>query len=85
MEQALLADDTVIRRTFCEWTLNSVYNGEIDPHLIFFTDEAWFHLHGYVCTQNNRYWSSEKPNIVHKYTFMTKKLVNGAPLVEKEI
>jgi hypothetical protein len=27
----------------------------------FFTDEAWFHLSGYINAQNNRYWSSINP------------------------
>jgi hypothetical protein len=33
----------------------------LDPKLKFFADEAWFHLSGYVNTQNNRYWNSINP------------------------
>jgi hypothetical protein len=29
--------------------------------LAFFAAEAWFHLQGYVNTQNNPYWSSQNP------------------------
>jgi hypothetical protein len=28
--------------------------------------EAWFHLHRHVSTQNNQYWSSGKPHLIHK-------------------
>jgi hypothetical protein len=31
--------------------------------LIFFSDEAWFHLQGYINMQNNRYWSSQNPHL----------------------
>ncbi|RWS10786.1 uncharacterized protein B4U80_09266, partial [Leptotrombidium deliense] len=31
---------------------------------IFFTDEAWFHLSGYVNSQNCRFWSADKPRKV---------------------
>jgi hypothetical protein len=29
---------------------------EIDRQLTFFSDETWFHLQGYINTQNNRNW-----------------------------
>jgi hypothetical protein len=34
--------------------------------LTFFSDEAWFHLQGYINTQNNRYWSSQNPHLTHE-------------------
>jgi hypothetical protein len=43
------------RAHFCNWFLQTVIDGEIDPQLTFFSDEAWFHLQGYINTQNNRY------------------------------
>jgi hypothetical protein len=50
------------RRThFCNWFLQAVHKGVLDPKLTFFTDEAWFHLSGYINAQNNRYWSSINP------------------------
>jgi hypothetical protein len=45
--------------------LQSVAKGEIDSELAFFSDEAWFHLPGYISTQNNRYWSSQNPHLTH--------------------
>jgi hypothetical protein len=51
---------------FCSWFLQPVVKGEIDPQLTFFSDEAWFHLQEYINTQNNRYWSSQKPHLTHE-------------------
>jgi Asp-tRNA(Asn)/Glu-tRNA(Gln) amidotransferase B subunit len=42
----------------CNWFLQALHDGVLDPKLTFFTDEAWFHLSGYINAQNNRYWSS---------------------------
>jgi hypothetical protein len=36
---------------FCSWFLQSVGEGEIDPQLILYSDEAWFNLQGYINTQ----------------------------------
>jgi len=41
---------------------------------IFFSDEATFHVSGYVHTQNCRIWSSEKPTIVNEYEDNTEKV-----------
>jgi hypothetical protein len=54
---ALQPRDPASRVNFCNWFLQSVVEGEIDPQLTFFFDETWFHLQGYISTQNNRYWS----------------------------
>jgi hypothetical protein len=43
----------------------NVVESEIDQQLTLFSDEAWFHLQGYINTQNNRYWSSENPHLTH--------------------
>jgi inhibitor of nuclear factor kappa-B kinase subunit alpha len=34
--------------------------------LTFFSDEAWFHMQGYINMQNNRYWSSQNSHLTHK-------------------
>jgi hypothetical protein len=51
---------------FCSWFLQSVIEGEIDPQLKLFSDEAWFHFQGYICMQNNRYQSSHNPHLTHE-------------------
>jgi hypothetical protein len=59
---ALQPRDPASRVYFCSWFLRSVIEGEIDLQLTFFSDEAWFHLQGYINTQNNRYWNSQNPH-----------------------
>jgi hypothetical protein len=41
--------------------LQAVHDSVLDQKLTFFTDEAWFHLNGYINAQNKRYWSSINP------------------------
>jgi hypothetical protein len=62
---ALQLRDAACRVHFCSWFLQSVVEGEMDPQLIFFSDETRFHLQGYINTQNNRYWSSQNPHRTH--------------------
>jgi hypothetical protein len=38
--------DPASRVNFCNWMLQSIHDGEIDPNLIFFSDEACFYLNG---------------------------------------
>jgi hypothetical protein len=52
--------DSVNSVNFCNWILQSVHGGEIDPHLIF-SGKAWLHLHGEVNSQHGRYWISHNP------------------------
>jgi hypothetical protein len=63
---ALKEYDLVARINFCNWFLWSVHDGEFDPQLVFFSDEAWFSLCGGVNSQNNQYWSAENPRLIHE-------------------
>ncbi|KAJ4437284.1 hypothetical protein ANN_17422 [Periplaneta americana] len=49
-------------------------DGVVDPTEINFTDEAWFHLHGHVIMQNNRYWSTENPHLIHETPLHDEKV-----------
>jgi hypothetical protein len=62
----LVASRSNYRVHFCSWFLQSVVEGEINPQLTFFPDEAWFHLQGYINMQNNCYRSSQSPYLTHK-------------------
>jgi hypothetical protein len=49
------------------------------PHLtwsetIFMTDEAWFHLSGYVNSENSRYWATENPHELHEQPLHDRKI-----------
>jgi hypothetical protein len=63
---ALQSRPPASRVHFCSWFLQSVVDGEIDQQLTLFSDEAWFHLRGYIITQNNRYWTSQNPHLTHE-------------------
>jgi hypothetical protein len=63
---ALQPRDPASRVHFCSWFLQSVVEGELYLHLTFFSDEARFHLQGYINTQNNLYWSSQNPHLTHE-------------------
>ena len=78
--------DPEMRLRFCNWMLQNVNNGIIDPCLIWFTDEAWFHLNGYVLSQNNRYWSHENPHRIHEIPLHDERIgvwcaVNGFRII----
>jgi hypothetical protein len=43
----------------------------------FFSDEEWFHLQGYINTQNNSYWNSQNPHLTHEAPLHPVKVVSG--------
>lgn len=59
--QELLPIDFERRTQFCQWFLDNHNNDEAMDN-IFFSDEAYFHLSGYVNSQNMRWWSAENPH-----------------------
>ncbi|KAJ3659556.1 hypothetical protein Zmor_011240 [Zophobas morio] len=60
--QQLLPIDPPRRVEYCNWFQNTFHDdGLLD--LTFFSDEAWFHLSGYVNSQNFRIWSAENPHV----------------------
>lgn len=52
------------RINYCNWFNNNLQDDNILDR-VFFSDEAWFHLSGYVNSQNFRTWASENP---HNYS-----------------
>lgn len=49
------------RVQFCRWFRQFLDNDDV-LNKTFFSDEAWFHLSGYVNSQNYRHWSSDNPH-----------------------
>jgi transposase len=59
--QELKESDPAKRLEFCQWFLEFIQEiGILDR--TYFTDEAWFHLSGYINSQNTRIWGTENPN-----------------------
>ena len=64
--QPISFNATAARVTFFNKILTQLKSNEIDLQKIWFTDEAHFHLEGYVNKQNMRYWSQENPHVSRK-------------------
>lgn len=62
MFHQLLPRDFQSRINYCQWFLNNINNNDI-LNLTWFTDEAWFHLDGYLNSQNMRTWATDNPHM----------------------
>lgn len=62
--QKLKERDMARRVEFSKQVLGMIERDEINPSQIIFSDEAHFHLDGYVNKQNMRIWGKENPNMV---------------------
>ena len=60
----LISTDFPKRINYCQWLLNAINDNPSILDNMFFSDEAWFQLNGYVNSQNYRFWSSSNP---HQY------------------
>jgi hypothetical protein len=65
---------------FCNWFLQAVHDGVLDPEFTFFTDEAWLHLSGYINAQNfkARVYRSDPhtaEDVKGKYTLIPKNVI----------
>jgi hypothetical protein len=60
--QELKPADYSRRVAYYNWFLNNMNDNKI-LELPFFSDEAWFHLSGYVNSQNCRIWSTKNPHV----------------------
>ncbi len=49
------------RVQYCRWFRQLIGDDDV-LNRTFFSDEAWFHLSGYVNSQNSRHWSTDNPN-----------------------
>ncbi|KAL4084269.1 hypothetical protein QTP88_028094 [Uroleucon formosanum] len=63
------------RLVYCRWFRSFIDSngiGELDR--VFFSDEAWFHLSGYVNSQNSRIWSTQNPHALHETPLHSQKI-----------
>ena len=72
--QELLLMDHKKRVRFCLWIKDFLTQNPGILDVTFFTDEAWFHLSGYVNSQNTRIWAAENPHTVHEEPLHSQKI-----------
>jgi hypothetical protein len=59
--------DSAKRVAYCKWFLDFLDGeGEDSWDVTFFTDEAYFHLSGYINSQNSRVWCAHNPHAFHE-------------------
>jgi hypothetical protein len=44
----------------------SVHDRVVDPVLLFMSNEAWFHISGFVTAQNTCHWDTKNPHTIHE-------------------
>jgi hypothetical protein len=52
---------------------------------VFFSDEAWFHLSGYVNSQHSMFWSSDNPHLFHEVPLHFQKIGCWCAISRKRI
>jgi hypothetical protein len=62
----LMQPDEEKRLEYCRWFTHFIRGGTDILDKVFFCDEAWSHLSGYVNSQNIRIWSAENPHTFHE-------------------
>jgi len=70
----LLPMDHEKRVRFCLWIKDFVTQNPGILDVFFFTDKAWFHLNGYVNSQNTRIWAAENSHTVHEEPLHSQKI-----------
>jgi hypothetical protein len=77
--------DTEKRMHCCRWFRQFVRNGVDILENVFFPNEAWFHLSGYVNSQYLRFWSSENPHLFHEVPLHSQKIGCWCAISRKRI
>lgn len=63
------------RIQYCRWIRSLVNDNGIEIlDRVYFSDEAWFHLDGYVNSQNCRIWSAENPHAFQERPLHARKI-----------
>ena len=74
------------RSFFCNWFKTLIEkNGDDLMDKIFFSDEAWFNLSGFVNSQNSRIWATQNPNAICEAPLHSEKIGVWCALSRKRI
>jgi hypothetical protein len=67
--------DSAKRVAYCKWFLDFLdHEGKDILDVTFFTDEAYFHLSGYINGQNFRVWRAYNPHAFHESPLHDEKI-----------
>jgi len=72
--QQLKENDYQLRLEFCQQMITNINNDDEFLSKLWMSDEAHFHLTGYVNKQNYRYWTDTNPNEVHERPLHASKV-----------
>jgi hypothetical protein len=59
---------------YCIWFTHFIWRSIDILDRVFYNGEAWFHLSGYVDSQNSRIWSAENPHTFHERPLRSSKV-----------
>lgn len=74
IHQALTDAQKTARRDFCAWFIRQCEQDPAFVSQIWYSDEAHFHLDGRVNSQNFRFWSKDKPDVVAEAPLHSAKI-----------
>jgi hypothetical protein len=67
--------DSAKRVAYCKWFLDFLdWEGEDILDVTFFTDEAYFHLSGYINSRNSHVWCAHNPHAFNKSLLHDEKI-----------
>lgn len=73
--QELQPPDLNKRLQYCRWFRSFVNDNGIESlNTVFFSDEAWIHLDGYLNSQNTRIWAAQNPHAVQENSLHPAKI-----------
>jgi len=83
--QELLEVDRPLRQRFCQVFIDTFHNNDEALEKVLFTDESWFHVSGYVNSQNMRMWSTENPHFFIETPLHSQKIGVWAAVSRRRI
>jgi hypothetical protein len=83
--QELKQQDYDKRMTYCCWFQTFIDENPGILDYVWFSDDTWFHLSGYVNSQNTRLWGSENPHALFEETLHSQKVGVFCALSQRRI
>lgn len=84
-QQPLQTSSVENRKQFANDLLEMIDRGNIDVNCIWFSDEAHFHLDGFVNKQNWRIWGTENPHVCVPQTLYSPKVTVWAAVSSRGV